>query len=50
MAYLKELIDRLGKALGFTSRSPEPGVDHAPAPPAGLGDAAAQGGQPQDDA
>ena len=37
MTYLRELIDRLGKALGFTSR-PRAGSEPTPAPPTGLAD------------
>jgi hypothetical protein len=32
MTYLRELIDRLGKALGFTSRAPRAAPDRAAAP------------------
>ena len=37
MTYLRELIDRLGKALGFTPR-PRAGSDQTPAPPTVLVD------------
>ena len=41
MAYLKELIDRLGKALGFTHVSPKAESDSAPAQAAGMTNPAA---------
>jgi hypothetical protein len=36
MTYLRELIDRLGKALGFTSRTPQAASADTVVAPAGL--------------